>query len=138
MWILTSHSLNDALPCSAVKKSISVFQRCSSKVLGEAHYPTFCWFCFLLSLSLNLSCCYSVRWGGLWNLLSQDVCLILKHSSASKITSCYKEEYRHETWRCIWPSSRGQSVSPKVYLNNNNEQTKIMRRKRKQKLKGSP
>ena len=126
-----------------LQKSISVFQRCSSKVLGEAHYPDFLlgflFVClFLLSLSLNLSCCYSVRWGGLWNLLSQDVCLILKHSSASKITSCYKEKYRHETWRCIWPSSRGQSVSSKVYLNNNNEPTKIMRRKRKQKLKGSP
>ena len=95
-------------------------------------FPSFfvcLFFTFSQLESLMLLFC---KMGWFTNFAQSGCCLILRHSSASKITSCYKEKYGHETWRCIWPSSRGQSVSSKVYLNNNNERTKIMRRKRKQ------
>lgn len=79
MWILTSYSLNDALPCSVVKKSISVFQRCSSKVLGEAHYSDFLlvlFFAFSQLESLMLLFCKM----GWFMKFSQSGCL--PHSEA--------------------------------------------------------
>lgn len=53
------------------------------------------------------------------------------HSEAHQGFSSYRTAIM-KMWRCIWPSSRGHSICPKVYLNNNNGQTKIMRRKKKQ------